>query len=194
MNRQELKALLHGVENAADIIDRIMEINGADIENAKKDKNGGNEALNREIERLKGENGTIAEQLKAYEKGGEKYIDAAEFERLKTFETDTIARQKKEKQTGAVKALLKKNNAREDMLDLLLNGVSLDKIEVAEDGTVKDGETLVAGLKEKYAAGFSEDAHGTGGAPFSKTDPAGGTGGNGFHFGFTPIRNVPKNN
>lgn len=192
MKRQEVKALLHGVENAGEIIDQIMEINGADIENAKKEKSGGNEALNREIERLKGENGALAEQLKAYEKGGEKYIDAAEFERLKTFETDTVARQKKEKQKGAVKALLKKNNAREDMLELLLNGVSIDGIEVAEDGTVKDGDKLVAGLKEKYAAGFSEDAQGTGGAPFAKTDPAGGTGGDGFNFGFTPIRKVPQ--
>ena len=34
MKRQELKALLHGVENAGEIIDQIMEINGADIENA----------------------------------------------------------------------------------------------------------------------------------------------------------------
>ena len=111
---------------------------------------------------------------------------------MKTFETDTVARQKREKQSGAVKALLKKNNAREDMLDLLLNGVSLDKIEIADDGTVKDGDTLVAGLKEKYAAGFSEDSQGTGGAPFAKTDPAGGTGGDGFNFGFTPIRKVPQ--
>lgn len=55
MKRQELKALLHGVENAGEIIDQIMELNGADIENAKKTANGGNEALNREIERLKGE-------------------------------------------------------------------------------------------------------------------------------------------
>ena len=30
MNRQELKTLLHGVDNAGDIIDRIMEFNGAD--------------------------------------------------------------------------------------------------------------------------------------------------------------------
>lgn len=191
MKRQELKALLHGVENAGEIIDQIMEINGADIENAKKEKGSGNEALNREIERLKGENGSLAEQIKAYEKGGEKFIDAAEFERLKTFEADTIARQKKEKQTVAVKALLKKNNARDDMLDLLLNGVSLDRIEIAENGTIKDGDKIVAGLKEKYAAGFSEDANGTGGAPFAKTDPPGGNG-NGFEFGFTPLRKVPQ--
>ncbi len=36
MKRQELKNLLQGVENAGEIIDRIMELNGADIENAKK--------------------------------------------------------------------------------------------------------------------------------------------------------------
>ena len=35
MKRQELKALLHGVENSGEIIDQIMEINGADIENAR---------------------------------------------------------------------------------------------------------------------------------------------------------------
>lgn len=35
MKRQELKNLLQGVENAGEMIDRIMEINGEDIENAK---------------------------------------------------------------------------------------------------------------------------------------------------------------
>lgn len=51
MKRQELKALLHGVENAGEIIDQIMEINGADIENAKKTAGGGNDAVSRENER-----------------------------------------------------------------------------------------------------------------------------------------------
>lgn len=35
MKRQELKNLLQGVDNANEIIDRIMEINGEDIENAR---------------------------------------------------------------------------------------------------------------------------------------------------------------
>ena len=51
MKRQELKALLHGVENAGEIIDQIMEINGADIENAKKTAGSGNDAVSRENER-----------------------------------------------------------------------------------------------------------------------------------------------
>lgn len=193
MKRTAVKALLRGVENADEIIDQIMELNGADIENAKKAAGGGSDALTRENERLKEENESLTGQLKAYEKGGAKYVDAAELERLKKFETDTLAAQKRQKQETAVKELLKKNHAREDMLDLLLNGVKLDGIEVSEDGTVKDGETLVKDLKGRYAAGFSETEHGTGGAPFQKPNPAGGTGGDGgFNFGFTPIRKVPE--
>ena len=191
MKRQELKALLHGVENAGEIIDQIMELNGADIENAKKAAGGGNESLNREIERLKGENSNLAMQLKAYEKGGEKYIDAAEFERLRTFETDTLTKQKRDSQSNAVKALLKKNNARDDMLDLLMNGVSLDGVEIAEDGTVNDGDKLVAKLKEKYSAGFAAESGGSGGAPFTPPK-SGDSGEGGFNFGFTPIRSMPQ--
>ena len=52
MKRQELKTLLHGVDNAGDIIDRIMEINGADIENAKKNAGTGSEKLTAENEKL----------------------------------------------------------------------------------------------------------------------------------------------
>lgn len=193
MKRQELNALLHGVENKGEIIDQIMELNGADIENAKKSAGGGSDALGREIERLKGENSDLTAQLKAYEKGGAKFIDAAEFERLKKFETDTQAKQKREKQTAAVKTLLKKNNAREDMLDLLLNGVVMDGVEVADDGTVKEGDKLVASLKEKYGAGFSPEAKGAGGAPFNPP-PAGGGEGEGFQFGFTPVRPMPQKN
>ena len=192
MKRQELKALLHGVENAGEIIDQIMEINGADIENAKKTAGGGNDAASRENERLKAANDELAKQLKAFEKGGEKYVDAAEFQRLKTFETDTLAKQKKEKQSGAVRALLKKNNAREDMLDLLLNGVALDGIEFADDGTVKDGDKLISELKGKYSAGFVPESGGAGGAPF-EPPRGGGNGGEGFNFGFTPIRPMPQN-
>lgn len=191
MERQ-LKALLHGVENAGEIIDQIMEINGADIENAKKAAGGGNDAVNRENERLKAANEELAKQLKAFEKGGEKYVDAAELERLKTFETDTLAKQKREKQSGAVRSLLKKNNAREDMLDLLLNGVALDGIEFADDGTVKDGDKLISELKGKYSAGFVPESGGAGGAPF-EPPRGGGNGGDGFNFGFTPIRPMPQN-
>ncbi len=63
MKRQELKNLLHGVENSGDIIDAIMELNGADIENAKKNAGTEHDTLTAEIESLR-------EQLKAYGEGG----------------------------------------------------------------------------------------------------------------------------
>lgn len=189
MKRQELKNLLHGVENAGDIIDAIMEINGLDIENAKK--GGQDETLNREIERLKGENKSLAKELEDYREGGEKYVDAAEFARLKAFETETVSASNKQKRENAVKELLKKHNAKEDMLGLLLNGIPTESLELTEDGSLKDGDKLVATLKEKYAAGFSAEAQGAGGAPFAKPEPAGG-GGEGFDFGFTPIRTPQK--
>ena len=53
MKRQELKNLLHGVENSGEIIDAIMELNGADIENAKKSAGTEHETLTAEIESLK---------------------------------------------------------------------------------------------------------------------------------------------
>ncbi len=53
MKRQELKNLLHGVENSGDIIDAIMELNGADIESAKKSAGTEHETLSAEIEKLK---------------------------------------------------------------------------------------------------------------------------------------------
>jgi len=190
MKRQELKALLHGVENAGEIIDQIMEINGADIENAKKSVN--TSGLTAQISEKDAKIAELEATLKAYEKGGDKYIDSADYERLKKFETDTVSAQKKEQQKAAVKKLLKDEHAREDMLDLLINGVNIDGVEIQKDGTIKDGANLVKTLKEKYAAGFSPSAP-TGGAPFN---PAGGKpagdGADGFNFSFTPVNGTPK--
>lgn len=191
MKRQELKNLLHGVENSSDIIDAIMEINGADVENAKKSVN--TSGLTAQIEAKDGKIAELEAVIKSYQKGGEKYVDNAEFERLKKFETDTLAAQKKDRQTAAVKKLLTDEHARDDMLELLLKGVDIDKIDVQDDGTVKDGANLVKGLKEKYAAGFNASAP-TGGAPFDAQGgkPAGNGAGDGFNFSFTPVNKIPK--
>ncbi|MGN0807973.1 MAG: hypothetical protein ACI4MN_05975 [Candidatus Coproplasma sp.] len=191
MKRSELKALLGTLENKDEVIDHIMEINGTDIENAKRSVN--TSGLTAQLEER---DNKILEQdaiIKSYQKGGDKYIDGTEFERLKKFETDTLAAAKKERQVAAVKKLLKNENAREDMLELLINGVDIDSITVQDDGSVKDGAKLVAGLKEKYAASFDATSH-TGGAPFSATGgkSVGDGADNGFNFNFTPVNNTPK--
>jgi len=59
---------LEAIANAlVERADEIIAANNIDIENAKK--NGDDGVLNREIERLKGEYDSLAQKLKAYEKG-----------------------------------------------------------------------------------------------------------------------------
>lgn len=90
MKRHEIKNLLrriHPEGDIGDIVDAIMELNGADIENAKK---------NSGTAQLEQENADLKKRLDAYEKpNGEKHIDPKEHERLKQFEADTLAAQKR---------------------------------------------------------------------------------------------------
>lgn len=89
MKRQEIKDLIrriHPEGDIGDIVDAIMELNGADIENAKK---------NSGLAKAEEERDTLRKLLDEYEKPeGSKYIDPKEHERLKQFEADTLAAQK----------------------------------------------------------------------------------------------------
>lgn len=142
MKRDELEKLLGEVENSKDIIDKIMTINGKDIENAKKS-----------IPDLTGELQTLKAELAKYAAGGEKYIDATEFNRLKQFEVDTVGAKNRAEKENAVLELLKNNKASPKAEKLLLKAIALDDVEVA-DGKVKDGEKLITGLKTDYADFF----------------------------------------
>ncbi len=62
MKRQELKNLLRGIKpdgDISDIVDQIMELNGADIENAKKNAGTDYEAVVAERDKWKAEIGEI---------------------------------------------------------------------------------------------------------------------------------------
>mgnify|MGYP000863680981 CR=1 FL=1 len=142
MKRDELKKLLGEVENAGEIIDKIMEINGTDIENAKKPT----ETLTTDLDNLKAE-------LAKYDVGGEKYVDATEFNRLKQFETDTVGQKTRAEKENAVLELLKSNKASPKAEKLLLKAIALDDLEVA-DGKIKDGEKIITDLKTDYADFF----------------------------------------
>ena len=105
MKRQELKNLLRGIKpdgDISDIVDQIMELNGADIENAKKNAGTDYEAVVADRDKWKAE-------AESYAKGGAKYVDPAEIERLKKFETDTKAAQKRASVEAAVNEMLTKN-------------------------------------------------------------------------------------
>lgn len=160
MKRQELKTLLQNVDNAGDIIDRIMEINGEDIENAKKSAGTDTQSLTAENEKLKA-------QLKAYEKGGEKYIDPAEIERLKKFETDTKATQKRTAAENAVKEMLTRNKVLPGYIKLMLKNLNVDEVQLDDKGkiTADYEKKYIADFKADCPDGFEQPSNGTGGAP-----------------------------
>lgn len=171
MNRASIEELLKskGLENPNDVIDEIMRINGKDIEDMKK-----------QVE-------TLQNKLNAYGQGGEKYIDPADYEALKTYKTESEQKQQKEARRTAVKNLLSENNADEKTSKILIDIAEAMDIKLTSDGKVKDGEKLIGDWKQKYG----EDV-------FAASQPGGGLGGQkpstdgDFHFNFTKIRDDSK--
>lgn len=164
MKRNELKALLHGVENSGDIIDQIMELNGADIENAKKNAGTDYTAISKENEELKA-------KLKAYEKGGEKYIDPAEVQRLKQFEADTQTAQKRKTVETAISEMLTRNKVLPGIIKRELKTLNVDEVKLGTDGKVtrEYEEAFMSAFKTDCPDGFEKPAEGTGAPAHSNT-------------------------
>ena len=176
MKRQELKNLLHGIKpdgDLSDTIDAIMELNGADIENAKKTAGTDNAKIVDENEKLKA-------QLKAYEEGGENYVDPAEVERLKKFETDTKAAQKRATVEAAVNEMLTRNKVNPTFIKLTLKNINVDDVKLDEKGKVTtEYETdYMKAFKADYPEAIETPRPGTGApAHGGKGEPGGGEGG-----------------
>lgn len=102
-------------------------------------------------------------ELKKYKKGGELYQDPAEFERLKTFEKDTLKKETNAKKTAALTKLFKSANASDSVAKLFVSGKNLDEIELDDKGEIKGGKDILNQAKADYADLFSTD--GNGGVP-----------------------------
>ena len=88
MKRAELEALLQGVENAKEVIDKIMAIHGTDIEALKAAKEKA-EAERKELETKLAEYAEFTpEKIAAF-----KAFNPEEYEMLKKFKVDTEAAQ-----------------------------------------------------------------------------------------------------
>lgn len=150
MNREGLKAL--GLTDEQ--INGIMEDYGKDM--AK---------LQRSVDAKDSE-------LKKYQKGGELYSDTAEFERLKTFEKDTLTKEANAKKTAALTKLFKSANASDSVAKLFVSGKDLDKIELDDKGEIKGGADILKQAKADYADLFGES--GNGGVPQGTNAQTGG--------------------
>lgn len=150
MKRQEVKNLLRGIKpdgDIGDIVDAIMEMNGADIENAKKNAGTDYEAVVAERDKWKAE-------AESYGKGGEKYVDPAEIERLKKFEADAKAAQKRATAEAAVSEMLTRNKVNPTVIKLTLKSLNADEVKLDDKGKVtKEYED---GYMKKFKADYPE--------------------------------------
>lgn len=114
-------------------------------------------------------------ELKKYQKGGELFVDKAEYDRLSKFEKDTLSAETTAKKTEALTKLFKAANATDSVAKLLISGHDLEKIELDEKGELKNGTELLKQAKADYADLFG--GSGDKGAPQANPD-AGGNAGN----------------
>ena len=160
MKRQELKNLLRSIKpegDISDIVDQIMELNGADVENAKKNAGTDYEAVVADRDKWKAE-------AESYAKGGAKYVDPAEIERLKKFETDTKTAQKRATVEAAVNEMLTKNKVLPGYIKLMLKNLNADEVQLDGNGkvTAEYEKKYIADFKAECPDGFAQPNEGTG--------------------------------
>lgn len=146
MNRKQIRQLIAENEDKDDVLDQIMKINGEDIENAKSTIR---EELNAEVEKYKALS---------------KEVDKTEFERLKSFETETIEKEKKAKTTDAVRAILEKNKVKKSLINRELKSIDFDSVELDKDGKITEAweKTYMDGFRADIPDGFETAPIGTG--------------------------------
>ena len=159
MKRQDIINLLRSVKPDGDIgdtVDSIMAMNGADIENAKK---------NSGIAELEAQNVELQRRLDEYEKpDGAKYIDPKEHERLKQYETDSISAKKKSSAEAAFGEMLARHKVVPDIIKMALKGINADDVKLGDDGKVtEEYETAyMEAFKKDYPNSFVAPVPGTG--------------------------------
>ena len=187
MKRQELKNLLRGIKpdgDIGDIVDQIMELNGADIENAKKNASTDYETIVADRDKWKAE-------AESYGKGGAKYVDPAEIDRLKKFETDTKIAQKRATVEAAVNEMLTRNKVNSTFIKLMLKNLNADDVKLDDKGKVTaEYETeYMKTIKADYPEAIETPRPGTG-APARGGSGSNEGGGSGDPDGFEDLRKI----
>lgn len=148
MKRAELEALLQGVENAKEVIDKIMAINGTDIEAHKAAKEKA-EAERKELETQLSEYAEFTpEKVAAF-----KAFNPEEFETLKKFKTDTETAQAFAKKETAAMKILSDKGFSEKAAKLILKAErdSVNGLEVDDSGTAKNADKFFEPIGKNYA-------------------------------------------
>lgn len=148
MKRAELEALLQGVENAKEVIDKIMAINGTDIEAHKAAKEQA-ETQRKELETKLSEYAEFTpEKVTAFNA-----FNPEEFEMLKKFKVDAETAQVWAKKETAGLNILKGKGFSERAAKLILKAEreSVNGLEVDESGTAKNADKFFEPIGKNYA-------------------------------------------
>lgn len=175
MKRNEVEAKIKEVfgeeVDAKSFVDFIMAENGKDIQAIKT-------ASTRDLLEATQAKEAAEAELKAYQQGGEHYVDQTEFERLKKFESDTLSEQKTAKTKAALLKLLDDSKASPAIKELLVKAIDLDAVKFKDDGSIENADEIIKPLKESYPMCFTSVKQKTG-APSNPPahNPAGGASG-----------------
>ena len=102
-----------------------------------------------EIDTLKAEKQNAEDKVTTAEKWKTKY-DALKDE-FEGYKKDISAKETKATREKAYKDLLKEAGVSEKRLDTILKVSDIDSLEMNEDGTYKDADKLIEGIKEEWA-------------------------------------------
>lgn len=173
MKRNEVEAKIKEVfgeeVDAKSFVDFIMAENGKDIQAIKT-------ASTRDLLEATQAKEAAEAELKAYQQGGEHYVDQTEFERLKKFESDTLSEQKTAKTKAALLKLLDDSKASPAIKELLVKAIDLDAVKFKDDGSIENADEIIKPLKESYPMCFTSVKQKTG-APSNPPAQTGTEGG-----------------
>lgn len=150
MKRADIEKLFDGKMadgvGVKEIIDAIMKINGDDVNNAKETATKANLDS---IEELKAQ--AVAEALKPYEKGGEKYFDTEAYQKVLDENKAYKERETKQARTSAVEKLLKDGKFDTRVLSLLSKAVDDYQPKWNENNEIENAPEIIKELQSNYS-------------------------------------------
>lgn len=149
------RKFLQALDIEPDKIDEIIEAHSSTVEALKEERNKLEEQAKqlpdkeKELESVQKE----LDELKASQNGEDVY--KKQYEDLKseydTYKKDQEAKETKQKKTSAYTDLLKEIGVSEKRLNSILKVSDFDKIELDNEGKIKDADKLKDSLKEEWA-------------------------------------------
>jgi predicted MPP superfamily phosphohydrolase len=155
MNMALTRKMLKAMELDEDKISQIIDAHQATVDEIAKER----DALKADAEKYKADSEKLAAVEKDLVKAKAKLEDADEVskkykalqEEYANYKNDVTAKTAQEQREKAYRALLAEAGVSDKRIDSIIKVTDLSKIEIGEDGKVKDAKTIVEGIKTEWA-------------------------------------------